>query len=159
MKKLLIFLFLFSLCMEVSAQKKLFIRVYNNKGKQFLKGHLISTTDSSLLLKSKGDTFFLHLNDFNSIKTKRSAAHNVRIGMLSVSGIFALYGMATSDPDAFLGDTPGSGAAIGAIVGLPVGAAVGGITALFKKSKYFVINGNPSQWKRFQSAIPERFNQ
>lgn len=124
-----------------------------------MKGHIVNTTDSSLLLRVKKDTVQLFLNDFNSIKTKRSAGNNVIIGTFAVSGLFAILGAASSDPDAFLGNTPGSGAALGAIMGLPVGAAIGGLSALFKNSKTFRINGNKSHWQAFRSGIQENFKQ
>ncbi|MGZ5246897.1 MAG: hypothetical protein ACXWV5_07635, partial [Flavitalea sp.] len=128
-------------------------RVYDNNGKHIAKGHVVNTTDSSLFLRVKKDTVQLFLNDFGSIKTKRSAGNNVIIGTFAVSGLFAIIGAASSDPEAYLGDTPASSAALGAIAGLPLGAAAGGLSALFKNSKTFIINGNPKHWGNFQSYV------
>lgn len=41
-------------------------------------------------------------------------------------------------------------------MGLPLGAALGGITILFKNTKTYLINGDLIKWKEFQSVVPEK---
>jgi len=154
MKRLFTFLFLISICYQVCAQKPIFVRVYNLKGKKINTGRVLAATDTSLQLKKESrDTVNLSINTIGRIKTKRSAGHNVLMGSLASAGAFAIYGVATADPDEFLGYTAGEGAFAGVVLGIPVGAAIGGITVLFKKSGTFVINGKVEQWKAFQSYI------
>ena len=72
----------------------------------------------------------------------------------SVIGVteIAILGAATADPNALVfGYTAGEGAAAGALIGLPVGAAFGGLTSLFKNSKSYLINDDIEKWKVFQS--------
>ena len=47
----------------------------------------------------------------------------------------------------------GEEAAIGALGGALVGAAIGGITILFKNSKSYEINGDKAKWKAFKEMI------
>ena len=154
MKRPFIYLFLISICYQVCAQKTIFVRVYDLNGKKINKGHVFATTDTSMQLKAKGgDTINLSINGIGTIKSKRSAGHNLLIGSLAGAGAVAILGAASADPEEFLGYTAGEGAAGGALLGLPAGAAIGGITVLFKKSKTFIINGNMEKWKAFQSYI------
>ena len=154
MKRLFTFLFLVSIGYQVCAQKAIFVRVYNLNGKKINTGRVLAATDSSLQLKMESrDTVNISINTIGRIKTKRSAGHNVLMGSLASAGAFAIYGIATADPDEFLGYTAGEGALAGVVLGIPVGAAIGGITVLFKKSGTFVINGDIKKWKAFHSYI------
>jgi len=65
-------------------------------------------------------------------------------------------GAATADPDAWiLGWTVGEGLAIGGLFGSAPGAVIGGITALFKKSRVSIINGDINKWIGFKNYILE----
>ena len=157
MKSLFAFLFLISVGYQLFAQKPIFVRVYNLNGKKIYTGHVWATKDTSLQLIAKvGDTVNLSINSIGKIKTKRSAGHNLLIGSLAGASALAILGAATAEPELELGYTAGEGAAAGAIFGVPVGAAIGGITLLFKKSKTFIIRGNIENWKIFQSFILQR---
>jgi hypothetical protein len=154
MKRLFTFLFLVSIGYQVCAQKAIFVRVYNINGKKINTGRVLAATDTSLQLKMENrDTVNISINTIGRIKTKRSAGHNVLMGSVAAAGAFAIYGAATADPDEFLGYTAMEGAVGGMVLGIPVGAAIGGITVLFKKSGTFVINGNIEKWKAFHSYI------
>lgn len=58
-----------------------------------------------------------------------------------------------------IGNDTGDGFAVeeGYYVGIPffsaIGAGVGGITALFKDSNRFEINGDPQKWEQFRAMI------
>ncbi|MGZ5253781.1 MAG: hypothetical protein ACXWV4_05410, partial [Flavitalea sp.] len=151
MKKLIPFLILISFSIYANAQIKKFVRIYDSDGKKINKGLVVGTNDSSLQLLKNKDTLNLPISSFSSIKTKRSAGNNVLIGTFIGAGTFSVLGAASADEDAFFAYSAGNGAAAGALLGAPFGAAIGGITALFKKSRKFTINGNPDQWKAFQS--------
>jgi len=154
MKRLVTFLFLVSIGYQVCAQKAIFVRVYDLNGKKINTGRVLTTTDTSLQLKKESrDTVNLSITSIGTIKTKRSGGHNVLMGSVAAAGAFAIFGAATADPDVFLGYTAGEGAVGGLVLGIPVGAAIGGITVLFKKSGTFVINGDIKKWKAFHSYI------
>ncbi len=57
----------------------------------------------------------------------------------------------TANPDEFLGYIAAEGFAGGILLGAPIGAALGGLAALLKKSRTFTINGNKDQWREFQT--------
>ena len=154
MKRLVTFLFLVSIGYQLCAQKAIFVRVYDLNGKKISKGHVVATTDTSLQLEMESrDTVNLAINSIGTIKTKRSAGRNVLMGSLVGAGAFAIFGAATADPDVFLGYTAAEGAVGGFVLGIPFGAAIGGITVLFKKSGTFVRNGDIKMWKAFHSYI------
>jgi len=155
MKRLVTFLFLISICFQVCAQKPIFVRVYNLNGKKINTGRVLAATDTSLQLKTESrETVNISINTIGTIKTRRSGGHNVLMGSLAGAGAFAIVGVATADPnDQIVAYSAGEGALAGVVLGIPVGAAIGGITVLFKKSGTFVINGKVEQWKAFQSYI------
>lgn len=159
MKKLMPFLLFISLSIQAGAQKKLFVRVYDNSGKRIQNGFVVGTTDSSLRLYKNKDTIDLPITGFSFLKTKRSAGHNLLLGSVIGAGTFAFIGMASANPDDFLGYTAAEGFAGGILFGAPAGAAIGGLAALLKKSRTFTINGNPDQWKEFQSFAESFFIQ
>jgi len=158
MRRLVTLLFLISICYQVCAQKAIFVRVYNLNDKKINKGHVLATTDTSLQLITNGrNTVNLSINSIGKIKTKRSAGNNFLVGSLVVASAAAIVGAATYNLEE--DDLPGGIAAlVGLVWGLPVGAAIGGISVPFKKSKTFVINGNIEKLKAFQSYITERNN-
>jgi len=159
MKWLPAFLFLASFSYQVCGQNTIFLRASDLNGKKLVKGHFLMATDTSLQVKTGGgDTVTVFINRIGTIKTRRSAGHNVLMGSLTGIGVGAILGALSADPDAsFLSYTAGEGAAAGALVGLPVGAIVGGITIFFKKkSKVFLINGRKEEWKGAQLYLSKR---
>jgi hypothetical protein len=81
------------------------------------------------------------------------------MGSLAGAGAFAIVGVATADPnDQIVSYSADEGALLGIALGIPVGAAIGGITVLCKNSKKFVINGSIEKWKAFQFYISEGYN-
>ncbi len=137
----------------------LFVRVFNLQGEKISKGKLLAVTDKSLQIKGKKGIVDLDYRNIGLIKTKRSTGNNVLIGSVVGASTMAILGASTAEPEALIfGYTAGEGAAVGAIVGLPLGAAAGGITALFKNSKSYSIDGNSLKWKVFQEMITERNN-
>lgn len=134
----------------------LFVRVYNLQGQKISKGKVLAVTDNSLQIKGKKGPMNIDVSSIGLIKTKRSAGNNLLIGSVIGASAMAILGAATAEPDSFLGYTAGEGAAGGAIIGLPLGAAVGGITVIFKNSKSYSIDGDLLKWKLFQEMIAER---
>ena len=137
---------------DLSAQKPIFVRVYDLKENKIGKGHVLSLTDTSLQMKEK--TGNIPVSSIGMIRTKHSAGNNVLIGSLIGTSIGTVVGASTGGEDSYF-TTAGEGAAAGAFVGLPLGAAIGGITILFKNSKTYLINGDSTRWKEFEAAITE----
>lgn len=141
-------------CQKSTEAKKTFIRVYDLNEKKINKGHIVFLNDSILGFKKNNQLVVLKFNNIGLIKTKRSAGNNVLTGASIGAATGAILGITTADPDAWIyGYTAGEGAAYGIISGGVSGAAIGGITILFKNSKTFIINGDESNWKSFMQII------
>ena len=157
--KTLIFVITLILSINVCAQNEfentdVFVRVYDLQGKKIGKGKILSMSETSLQLNKKGNSLTIPVSDIGSIKTKHSGGNNVLIGAATGAAVMAVLGAATADPDAcILGYTAGEGAAVGAILGGTAGAAIGGITILFKNSKSFEINGELEKLIAFKEMI------
>lgn len=134
-------------------KNKVFIRGYNEEGKKFAKGIFLATTDTTLLMERKGKSIPIPVRDIGKIKTKHSAGHNVLAGAAFVAAPAAILGAISADPDDFLGYTAGEGLMGGALIGGGIGAAIGGLTVLFKNSNTYEINGNLHKWKAFQEQL------
>lgn len=157
MKKLLSFCIVLLVCCEMSAQNKLFVRVYDLEGHKVNKGYILAVNDSILILEKDKSPLEIRVKTIGMIKTKRSTGNNVLIG--TISGAIAMGGIiaASSDPDNWVFDyTPAEGAIIGAFIGAPAGAAVGLMTTVFKKPKTFIIDGDLEKWKVFLEHLVEK---
>ena len=151
--RLLITILLVTLTFSVSAQKSVFVRVYDLSGNKIHKGKVIAVTETSLQLKSTENEVTIPANSIGMIKTKRSPGHNVAWGAALGGVAGSIYGASTADPDKILGHTSGEGIWAGFLIGMLPGGAVGGITGLLKKSVTYDIKGNLDNWKVFQSAM------
>jgi hypothetical protein len=157
--KNLIFVITLIFSVNVYAQNRfentnVFVRVYDSLGKKISKGKILSISDTSLQLNRKGESLEILVSSIATIKTKRSAGNNVLVGATIGATSMAILGAATADPDAWiLGYTAGEGAGAGALLGGTAGAAIGGITILFKNSKSYEINGDMEKWKAFKEMI------
>jgi len=156
--KNLIFAISMILSINVCAQNgfenaNVFVRAYDLQGKKISKGKILSISETSLQLNRNGESMEIPLSSLGSIKTKHSAGNNILVGAATGATTMALLGVATADPDAFLGYTAGGGAVLGGILGAPLGAVIGGITILFKNSKSYEINGDKIKWKEFKEVI------
>ena len=150
--------FLLTFSININAQSatdnnNIFVRVYNMEGKKISKGHLLFAIDTLLGLKKGNKIAKINVSDIGYIKTKRSEGNNVLIGSVIGASSMAILGVASADPGTFLGWTAGEGAAMGVILGAPAGAAIGGITALFKNSSTYIIDGDLVKWKAFSEMI------
>lgn len=148
-----LFIFLVLLSYNVHAQKSIFVRVYNVEGKKIKTGHVLMVTDTSLQLEGNPEPFDIPVRNIGLIKTKHSTGNNIFAGSLIGVGTFAIIGAASASSSSdFIQFSAGESAAAGAIVGLPLGAALGAITSLLKNSKTFIIGGDMNKLKAFQSV-------
>ncbi len=145
-----------SYAQEKTEIDNLFVRVYNLQGQKINKGKVHAVTNESIQIEGKKGPVNLDVASIGLIKTKRSAGNNILIGSAMGATVMAILGASSADPDAWLFDTAAEGAAAGVIVGLPMGAAAGGLTTIFKKSKSYAIDGDLLKWKVFQQMIAER---
>jgi hypothetical protein len=157
--KNLIFMITFILSINVCAQNEfeitnVFVRVYDMQGKKIGKGKIISISETSFQLYRKGESVKVLISGIGSIKTKHSAGNNVLVGSAIGATTMAMLGAATAEPGALIyGYSAGEGAAAGVLLGGTAGAAIGGITILFKNSKSYEINGDIEKWKAFKKMI------
>jgi hypothetical protein len=157
--KTIMVLLAFVLSTNIYAQKDtkksgIFVRVYNLDGKKINKGHIAFVGDTLLGLKRNGKYTEINFKEIASIKTKRSAGHNVLIGSAIGATTGAILGAATADPGAWIYNyTAGEGAAAGALMGAAAGAAVGGISIAFKNPETYIINGSLENWSFFQKRM------
>jgi len=160
MKKLFVLFFLIACCLQLNAQTKLFIRVYDRFGNKIKNGNIVGTTDSSLLFDVKGRdsvAFQIAYTKIGTIKTKHTRGHNVIIGTAIGAG-FGIVGLLVSSGGA--DDTSGGWGGlftittqdkqVASIALIPLGAGIGFITGMRKKIDTFEINGNLEKWKAFQ---------
>ena len=153
----LFFLLIFSInnyAQSGTDNNNIFVRVYNMEGKKISKGHVLFAIDTLLKLKKGNKIAKINVSDIGYIKTKRSEGNDVLIGSVIGASSMAILGGASAEPDAMIfGYSAGEGAAVGVLLGAPAGAAIGGITALFKNSSTYIIDGDLLKWKAFSEMI------
>ena len=158
--KYLLFAITLFLCVNIKAQElpkksKIFVRVYNENGKKIAKGKILKITDSTLVLKKGSSSITVPSNEISYLKTKRTNGHNILIGGLVGVGI-PVFGFALS------GDSDGW-ATVAAVILAPIvgaiGSGIGYITALFKNSQHYSIQGDPIKWKGFKEDMysPQKY--
>ena len=151
--KNLIFTFSIFLSIFVQAQEKynetdIFIRVYNLQGQKVAKGKIMNVSDSILQLTSKRKIINVSFDKIGFIKTKRSIGNNILIGACIGASALAILGTSVGKTGSYVGGS-NSDAVIGLFSGGFFGSIIGGITAFFKKSDTFIINGDKLKFKEF----------
>ena len=146
----LIFLLSFnSYSQEEIPQKKIFLRVYNLKGKKIGSGKVISISDSILKLKRHNQINYVHYNEIGFIRSKRSFGNSVLIG--SSIGFTTGYILVATGGDG--GGTFDGYNGIGIGLTTTIGSLIGVLTGASKNIKKFEINGNKENFKEFKGAI------
>ncbi|WP_276388307.1 hypothetical protein [Eudoraea chungangensis] len=153
---LLIFLLAFIFCSHLYAQEERnkgasFVRVYDLNGTKLSKGRILQLTDSSMVIVTKDNSLTIKVSKIGSIKTKRSAGHNILVGATIGVGTGAILGLASGGENEWWGKGEGAGG-FGLAFGL-MGAGIGAITAIFKNDILYPIAGNLSNWKAFKEAF------
>ena len=140
-------------------QKKSFLRIYNSEGKKIYKGKIQGFSDSLMIIK-KGDKIIkISFNEIHTIKTKRSGGNNFLVGAGSGVLVGTLLGTINPPTDSsggtftWAGSSSGEELTAGLMVGTFLGTTVGGITALFKNSKKYSIDGNIEKFKVFKEIM------
>ena len=157
--KYLIFSIFIVISINVPAQNEIiddnfFIRIYNLEGRKINKGTIMSISETSIELYLKCKTISVPLKKIGKIKTKRSGGNNVAKGALIGGGSLALLGILSGDDDPGMFSFSATDKAVGGlIVGGIVGAGIGGIRAIFKKPKLYLIEGNEMKFEEFKENI------
>ncbi|WP_297798660.1 hypothetical protein [uncultured Eudoraea sp.] len=131
-----------------------FVTVYDLNGIKISKGRIAVLTDTSLVTGPREKPVTIEVTSIGSIKTKRSAGHNILMGAVIGTGTGAILGFATGGEGEWWGKGEGAGG-FGFIFGA-MGAGIGAITAIFKKTNTFSIDGDTIKWKAFREAIGEQ---
>lgn len=146
-----------SYAQKETLEKGMFVRVFNLDGKKINKGHVAFVVDTLLVLKKNGNDVEINVKEIGTIKTKRSAGHNILVGSAIGTATGAILGVASADPDAWIfGYTAAEGATGFGLAGALGGAAIGGISIAFKNSKTIIINGDLAKFKIFKDTLVKR---
>ncbi len=134
-----------------------FVRVYDLDGIKISKGRIDSLTDTSLVVVSSEKITTIEVSRIGYIKTKRSAGNNILWGAGIGASTGLIAGAIEGESEGIFGSTVPveENIIMGTIVLMPVGAAIGAITALIKNSETFSIDGDIIKWKAFREAIEE----
>lgn len=154
------FTFLFLIPIYLFAQRKTYIRVYDQNMEKIEQGWVISTTDTSVYLKDeKGITFSLPVNSIGKIKTRKSgesiiitstlvgAAAGAATGLMMDNIFGVMYNDINMDENAGLKSFALSGAACGLLYGVIITSAT---------RKKFIINGDINNWTAFKTYVENR---
>ena len=129
------------------SQKGTFVRVFDEKGKKTHKGHLVNTSDSSLIIAANNGTVEIPVTLITSIKLRRSFGHTVLWTSLAVGGAMAIGGAASADPDAWIFPySAAEGAFAGMVVGSIAGGTIGSIVSGTRKRPEILVNRKLTNW-------------
>ncbi|WP_136480031.1 hypothetical protein [Cognatitamlana onchidii] len=131
---------------------KIFVRVYNLNDKKIGTGKIAFINDSVIGLRRSEVYRSLFLKDIGRIKTKKSAGNNIAKGALVGTGVGVALAITANEDDLWPYSRGGAILAFG-FSGAFYGAAVGGITAIFKNSEGFIINGDSKRWQLFKESV------
>lgn len=132
--------------------ESVFVRIYDAEGNKLGKGKIQSFSIDSLTLKDKKHQQSFSIKNIDYLKTKRAPGHNILIGTLSGAAGGILVGALSGDEE-FYGYSAAEGAAGFGFAYAVIGAGIGGFTAIFKKSKTFMIEGESEKWEIFTRAM------
>lgn len=148
------FLYTFHVSAQNDVYDNTFVRIYNVEGKKTNKGKIMSISKSSIELYSRGNTLTIPLHTIGIIKTKRSAGNNIGKGALIGGSSLALIGLLSGDDKGgFISFTAADKTLFGLVSGSLFGGLVGGITAIFKNSDHFIIDGNEMALEKFRNRM------
>lgn len=144
MKQILTILFVLLITAAAQAQKKTFVRIFDQVGSKIHKGFLYSTSNSSLTILQNKKEVEIPISQIGIIKLKRSFGHTLLISSLIGGVSFALIVAATADPDSWLfAYSAGEGALAGLVGGAAIGLITGGIVGGTTNRPVFIVNGKP----------------
>ena len=137
------------------AQKRLFLRVFDQRGSKTHKGFLSGITDSSMTLLVHQKSVVIPVKEIDRIRMRWAFGHSVLIGAVSVGVLGAIVGAASADPGdaSFIVYDAGEGAVAGFLGGAAVGTLIGSIIAGTRNRPILVVQGNEANWKKVETAL------
>jgi hypothetical protein len=154
MKKIIALLLLTAgLIINVSAQKKTFLRIYDLSGKKIAKGYFAGTTDSTLVLVRDNQLVTVPVHQINTIRTKRSAGHTIGVTAAVCTGVFTIALLAGSGGDSWFSYSASDAIGAGIITGTVGGIVIGGIASAAKNPKLLTVNGNMENWEKVKAEL------
>lgn len=147
-------LFLFIIT-AAGAQKRTFVRVYDEVGKKIYRGFLHGLSDSSLTITDASKSRVeIPVTSVTTLRLRRSFGHTVLITSLIAGGTLAIMGAASADPDAWIfAYSAGEGAMMGLLTGVAMGAAAGSIVSGTRNRPVFKIDRNEENWKKVKVVL------
>ena len=134
--------------------KELFVRIYDAENIKIAKGFLSSVNDSGMVVLVKKKEVLVRTTRINTVKTRRSAGHNIGMGAMAGFGAGGIYGLLQEEGGSTFGSSSrGDDAIIYGTVGLMLGSVVGGLTALGKDSDSYLIEGDSEKLSAFRDAV------
>lgn len=130
-----------------------FIRIYNNEGQKFAKGHLQKTSDSGLIILKKGkESKEIKYSSIYKIRLRRSAGTTG----LMVGGIPFLWG-ATSILDRYQENWEGLIGIVLMMEGLVIGPSASGLKALLNP-KPLLVQGEYQKWMEAKMKLDKKLS-
>ena len=156
MKHIFAICLLLAITVAAQSQKRTFVRVFDESGHKTHKGFITATSDNSLTLMQNKMETEIPITQIAAIKLKRSFGHTLLISSLIGGASFAIVGIATADPDAWLfGYTAGEGAVAGLAFGGTLGLLTGSIAGALSHGQVYNIDMSQEKWIK----VKEVFNQ
>ncbi|WP_460218604.1 hypothetical protein [Psychroserpens sp. MEBiC05023] len=132
-------------CQEKPDKYEPFVRVYNLDYKKTHKGRVVSISDTLLQLRRNKKITNIPVSSIGKIKTKRSNGHNILTGAAVGSGLAIVFASSSGEESFYEGYS-----GLGTLLFGGTGAAVGGITTIFKNSITYHIDGKNENLKVFK---------
>jgi len=161
MKQLLCICILSLIVFSADAQKRTFIRVFDQNGKKISKGFIHDLSDSTLtVLDNNNREVIIPAGMVGTLKLRRSFGHTVLVSAVIAGATFTVVGAVAGGTLIWYGGyaAAAEGAAAGLIAGTAAGAATGSIVAGTRGRPVFNIDGKEENWKtargRLQIYVP-----
>lgn len=153
MKQAILSILVFFFIALAVAQKKTFLRIYNQEGKKIAKGFFAGTADSMLMLASGKNFKHIMFSEIGTIKTKRTVGHTIAAVAGTAAVLVAIISVANSGGDSWFSYSAGEGLAAGLVVGAAAGLIPGTFAGLLKNSLSYKVNGKYDDWIKAKTEL------
>jgi hypothetical protein len=151
--------YIFAICVflimapAIHSQKK-FIRIFDETGRKTYKGYLSDVSDSTVTIRRSEKIIEIPITKIATIKLNRSVGHTVLVSSLVGATSFAILGIVTADPDAWIfGYTAAEGAVAGAAFGGLTGSGFGSIISALSNRPAYHVNMNHEDWMKVKPSL------
>jgi hypothetical protein len=161
----LLVLLLYSFTLPLQAKTK-FVRVFNREGHLIVRGDLVATTDTSVIIQEHKKQVEVPVSKIGFIKTARTFGGPVALGagvgffIGTIAGAAAGGGGGSSNTDVFYEFDESVSVAAGMALGTAGGAVIGTIISAAQKRLRIEVNGDVNAWQQkrqlLNPLIPEK---